>query len=159
MTTLEDLYPGGVGYHRAHEGYIGAVAEVVAAAGYEVYDWSAEPNDPRDGVIILDTQAMSGDDQLPIWSNGEVNVAWSEDRGWSLVTVEESFRNDGRFVFDLPVARLASPETVANAVAAQIGEQVTVPADNFPDADFPEHTFEDDDVPFELALAVYRQVP
>lgn len=53
MTTLEDLYPDGRGYHQAHEAHIGAVAQAVAAAGYPVDDWSAEPNDPRDGFIGL----------------------------------------------------------------------------------------------------------
>jgi len=84
-------------------------------------------------------------------------VAWNEDRGWCVVTVADSSKSDGRFVFDLQIARLASPETVANAVAGRVGERVHVRRDGFPDLDFPDHCFEDDAVEFELALARYRE--
>lgn len=158
MTTMEDLYPDGCGYHQAHEAYIGAVAEAVAAAGYPVDDWSAEPNDPRGGFIGLNVDVCGESSTNAIWVNDEVNLAWSEDRGWALVTVLESHRSEGRFVYDLPVPRVASPSTVAFAVAGQIGEDVAVYADGHPDLDFPEHSFEDDNVPFEQALAHYREV-
>lgn len=93
----------------------------------------------------------------PVWVNDEVNLAWSEDRGWALVTVLESHRSEGRFVYDLPVPRVAAPSTVAFAVAEQIGEDVAVHADAHPDVDFPDHSFEDDDPAFEQALAHYRK--
>ncbi len=157
MTTMNDLYPGGRGYHQAHEAYLSTVAQAIAAAGYPVNDWSAEPNDPRDGFISLNVNVLSESSTLPIWTNEEVNVAWTEDRGWCLVTVTESHRSNGRFVYDLEVPRVASPSEVALAVAEQVGEDVTVPSDGYPDADFPEHTFEDDDVPFEQALARYTE--
>lgn len=157
MTTMQDLYPGGAGYHSAHEAYIGAVAEAIAAEGYHVDDWSAEANDPRAGFVSLKVamcaEAPGGTN--PIWRNEEVNVAWSEDRGWSLVTVAESHRNDGRFVYDLAIGRVASPVSVAEAVCEQIGDGINHNGDDHPDLDFPEHTFEDDDVPFELALRHY----
>jgi len=53
MTTMEELYPGGRGYHNAHEPYIWAVVKALEDAGLVVGEWSAEPNDPRDGHIGL----------------------------------------------------------------------------------------------------------
>lgn len=158
MTTLEDLYPDGAGYHKAHEPYMWAVAKALQTAGLDIDGWSAEPNDPRDGYIGFRVAAFHDPEHSPIWLNDEVNVAWSEDRGWSVVTVADSSSSNGRFVYDLLIARVASPETVVNAVAEQVGERVTAPGDAFPDLDFPEHTFEDDDLAFELALAHYRDV-
>ncbi|GAA0493872.1 hypothetical protein Ade02nite_21020 [Paractinoplanes deccanensis] len=158
MTKMTDLYPDGAGYHQAHDPYIAAVAKAVAAVGYPVDDWSAEPNDPRDGYIGLNVDLLSETSTKAIWTNEEVNLAWTEDRGWALVTVTESHRSDGRFVYDLPVARVASPSTMAFALAEQVGDDVTVQPDNHPDLDF-DHSFEDDDVPFELALRHYAEKP
>lgn len=156
MTTMQDLYPGGAGYHDAHEAYIGAVAEALANEGFPVDDWSAEPNDPRDGFASINVHAMrETHPDNPIWSNDEVNVAWTEDRGWCLVTVEESHRSNGRYVYDLLIGRVASPANVASEVAEKVGDGVSGNTDDHPDLDFPEHTFEDDDVPFELALRHY----
>ncbi|MGK5682429.1 DUF6292 family protein [Actinoplanes sp. URMC 104] len=154
---MEELYPEGQGYHQAHEAYIRAVADLLPFAGFHVDDWSAEPNDPRDGFIGLHV-AINGEarDAGPIWENDEVNLAWSEDRGWALVSVAQSHTNDGRFVYDLPVARVASPASVELAAAMQIGEECHPVADAHPDVDFPDHTFEDDDPAFEAALAHYR---
>jgi hypothetical protein len=156
MTTLEDLYPNGAGYHSAHEPYAWAVVKTLENAGLVVDSWSAEPNDPRAIHIGFRVAAFHDPEHASVWLNDEVNVAWSEDRGWSVVTVADSSKSDGRFVYDLLIARVASPETVVNAVAEQVGERVIVPGDAFPDADFPEHAFEDDDPAFELALARYR---
>lgn len=154
--TMDELYPGGAGYHNAHEAYIGAVAEALTAEGFHVDDWSAEANDPRDGYVSLHVVANSdARPDNPIWSNEEVNVVWTEDRGWALVTVEESHRSNGRYVYDLPVGNVASPAAVASAVAEQIGDGCRGIGDEHPDLGFPEHTFEDDDVPFELALRHY----
>ncbi len=126
-------------------------------AGLDVNVWTAEPNDPRDGFIGLHAPKSHASGSS-IWLNDEVNVVWSEDRGWSVVTVEKSSSSNGRFVYDLLIARVASPETVVNAVAGQVGERVIVPGDAFPDLEFPDHSFEDDDPAFELALARYREV-
>lgn len=157
-STMEDLYPNGRGYHSAHEAYIGAVAEALTTEGFHVDDWSAEPNDPRDGYISLHV-AMNRETHLdnPIWSNDEVNVAWNEDRGWCLVTVKDSHSSNGRYVFDLVIGRVASPANVASEVAEKIGDGVSGTNDDHPDLDFPEHSFEDDDVAFELALRHYAE--
>lgn len=153
---MTDLYPGGFGYHSAHEAYIGAVAEALTTEGFHVDDWAADANDPRDGFIGLHV-AMSGElhPGNPIWRNEEVNVGWSEDRGWCLVTVKDSHHSDGRYVYDLPVGRLASPANVASEVAEKVGDGVSGNTDDHPDLDFPEHSFDVDDVPFELALRHY----
>ena len=157
MTTLDTLYPGGAGYHRAHEAYIQAVYDAFAAADVPVRDWHADPNDPRDGAIEFDVKWVWDESGRPVWSHDEVWAGWSEDRGWHLLTIDDPDGRDSRFVYGLPIARLASPETVVRAVADEAGVPVDVLADGFEDADFPEHTFEDDDPAFELALAVYRE--
>lgn len=154
MTTLEDLYPEGRGYHRAHEAYIGAVAAALDAAGFTTDVVGADPNDPRDGWIGFDMDAQPKlADGGPVWLYDEAGVGWSEDRGWHLLLIDQP---DSRLVDELAIARVASPETVVRAVAEKAGVTVDVPGDRFPDADFPDHTFEDNDVPFEQALAVYR---
>jgi hypothetical protein len=160
MTTMQDLYPDGLGYHDAHEGYIGAVAEALAIEGFPVDDWSAEANDPRDGFASINVHAMrETHPDNPIWRNDEVFVGWSEDRGWSLVTVTESHSSDGRFVYDLIIGRVASPASVASEVAEKVGDGVSGTGDEHPDLDFPEHSFDVDDVPFELALRHYAPNP
>jgi hypothetical protein len=47
--------------------------------------------------------------------------------------------------------------SVAEAVCGQIGDGINYNTDVHPDLDFPDHTFEDDDVPFELALRHYAE--
>jgi hypothetical protein len=156
VTTLNDLYPDGAGYHRAHEAYIDTVAAALEAAGFVTDVVGADPNDPRDGWIGFDMDAQPKlADGGPVWLYDEAGAGWSEDRGWHLLLIDQP---DSRFVDELGIARVASPETVVRAVAEKAGLTVDVPACRFSDADFPEHTFEDDDVPFEQALAVYRGV-
>lgn len=151
---MNDLYPGSAGYHRAHEAYIGAVAEALDAAGFKTDLVGADPNDPRDGWIGFDMDRQGTIDGKPIWSYDEVGVGWSEDRGWHLLFIDGP---DSRLVEWLSVGTLASPETVVRAVAEKAGLTLDVPGDGFPDLDFPEHTFEQDDIPFEQALARYRE--
>lgn len=157
MTTLNDLYPDGRGYHRAHEAYIQAVHDAFAAADVPVRDWHADPNDPRDGAIEFDVTWVWDDAGRPAWSHDEVWAGWSEDRGWHLLTVDDPHGRDSRFVYELHIGRVPSPETVVNAVAEKAGVSVQVPAGQFEDVDFPDHTFENEDPAFEHALAVYRQ--
>lgn len=47
--------------------------------------------------------------------------------------------------------------TVVLEVAEQAGLTLELADDGHPDADFPDHAFEDDDVPFELALRHYAE--
>lgn len=159
MTTMEDLYPDGAGYHRAHEAYIQAVADALDEAGFKVDDWHADPNDPRDGWIGFDMDRQGRVDGNPLWQYDEVGVGWSEDRGWHLLTIDDPHGRDSRFVTEFAIARVASPATVVLEVAEQAGLTLEVADDGHPDADFPEHSFEDDDVPFEQALRHYGQVP
>lgn len=159
MTTLEDLYPGGRGYHAAHEAYIGAVAKALETAGLPVDGWWADPNDPRDGWIGFDMDGQGTIDGEPVWSYDEVGVGWSEDRGWHLLYIDDPHGKDSRFVAELLVARVASPVTVVLAVAEKAGLTLELDDDGHPDVDFREHSFEDDDVEFELALARYREAP
>lgn len=153
--TMEDLYPNGRGYHDAHEGYIGAVADALTAGGFPAADWHADPNDPRDGAIELDLDRQGTIDGKPIWPHDEVWVAWTEDRGWFVLTINDPHGRDSRFVYDLGVERVASPSTVVLAVAEQAGLTVELAGDGHPDVDFPWHVFDDDEVPFELALRHY----
>jgi len=151
MTTMEDLYPGGAGYHSAHEAYLHAVAAALAAAGFPNDGGNAEANDPRDGFVDLDLERLGS-----IWPDDEeVAVCWQEERGWWILTITDPARSNGRFVYELGVATIASPSTVVAAVAERAGLSIDVAADEHPDADFSEHAFEDDDVPFELALRHY----
>lgn len=155
MTTMQDLYPGGVGYHQAHEAYIQAVADALDAAGLTTADCHADPNDPRDGWISFDMDRQGRIDGEPLWQYDEVGVGWSEDRGWHLLTIDDPHGRDSRFVTEFAVARVASPVTVVLEVASQAGLALELADDDHPDADFPEHSFEDDDVAFELALHRY----
>ncbi|AEV86890.1 hypothetical protein ACWT_5872 [Actinoplanes sp. SE50] len=157
MTTMEDLYPDGHGYHDAHGPYIDAVAKALDEAGFKTdISWS-DPNDPRDGWIGFDMEQQPHRNGEPVWSYDEVGIGWSENRGWHLLCIDDRNGRDSRYVFELAIARLASPETVANAVAEQAGIDAHVASDDYPDVDFPEHTFEDDDIPFDQALAQYRE--
>jgi hypothetical protein len=155
VTTFEDLYPDGAGYHHAHEAYIAAVAAALDAAGFATDLVGADPNDPRDGWIGFDMNAQpKREDGSRVWPYDEAGVGWSEDRGWHLLLID---RPDSRFVDELDIARLASPWSVVTAVAEKTGMTVDLPDDGFPDLDFPRHTFEDDDLEFEQALSAYRK--
>lgn len=156
--TMEDLYPGGRGYHQAHEAYIAAVAAALEAAGFPVNWHNADANDPRDGAIDLDLERQGHIDGQPIWSHDEVTVGWTEDRGWFLVTVNDPHGRDSRFVYDLGLCRVAAPRSVALAVAEKAGLTLELDDDGYRDVDFSEHQFEDDDPAFELALRHYAVV-
>ncbi len=156
--TMADLYPGGRGYHDAHGPYISAVADALKAEGFHIDEWNADANDPRDGFIGIDTARMrETHPDNPLWANEEVFAAWTEDRGWALVTVKDTSSSDNRYVFDLLVGKVASPANVASEVAEKVGDGVSGIGDDHPDLDFPGHSFEDDDVPFELALRHYAE--
>lgn len=142
---------------KTHEAYIGAVADALEKAGFPVADWWADDNDPRDGWIGFDVEKQGTIDGGPVWPYDEVGVGWSENRGWHLLTIDDPHGRDSRFVIEFPVARVASPVSVVLEVAAQAGLTVEVADDGHPDADFPEHSFEDDDPAFEQALAHYRE--
>lgn len=146
--TMEDLYPDGHGYHQAHEPYIQAVAAALTAAGVEVLDWHADPNDPRDGAIRVNVFGLDYD---------EVWVCWQEERRWTVLLIDEHAdgREPSRWVYDLEAGTVFSPESVVRAFAEHTGITLDPPADDFPDLDFPEHEFETDNVALELALRAY----
>jgi hypothetical protein len=147
-TTMDDLYPAGKGYHRAHEPYMRAVAEALEAAGVKVLDWYADPNDPRDGAIQVASDAAD-----------EVWLGWQEERGWTLLCIDE--RSGGqqptRLVRDLGAGTVYSPESVVRAYGQEMGVVVDPPGDRFPDVDFPQHEAEVDNVELELALRRYAE--
>lgn len=149
-TTMQDLYPVGCGYHDAHEAYIGAVAAALEAGGVEVLDWHADPNDPRDGAIqVRPAGALAKADE--VW------IGWQEERGWWLVTeYERPGEENSKFVYEFTCASVASPESVAVSAREQ-GLPWDGPADSYPDEDFPEHYFDTDNVPLELALRRYAE--
>jgi hypothetical protein len=152
MTTMQDLYPDGAGYHDAHGPYIDAVALALEAAGFHTDDCFADANDPRDGWIGFDMGRQGTIDGRPLWQYEEVGVGWSENRGWHLLLADG---RDSRNVQELAVGRVAAPVSVVLAVAEQAGLTLELPDDGHPDGDFSEHTFEVDDIPFELALRHY----
>lgn len=163
--TMDDLYPGGRGYHDAHEPYLRAVADALDAADIPTAGWFAEPNDPRDGFIDLDLDRQPSIDGRPAWPHDEVAVCWQEERGWWILAVDKldpphqnkgNWQTDQRNVYDLGVATVASPATVAAAVAEHAGLTVEIPDDGHPDLDFPDHQFDDDNPALELALRHYR---
>jgi hypothetical protein len=149
-TTMDDLYPDGKGYHQAHEPYMRAVAAALEAAGVKVIDWYADPNDPRDGGIQVDTDDLAWD---------EVWLGWQEERGWTLLLIDE--RDNGqepnRLVRDLAAGTVFSPESVVRAYGQEMGVAVDPPADRFPDVDFPQHEAEEDNVELEEALRRYAE--
>jgi hypothetical protein len=142
---------------KTHEAYIRAVAEALESAGFPVDDWWADDNDPRDGWIGLDMAKQGIIDGEPLWKYDEVGVGWSEDRGWHLLTIDDPHGRDSRNVTEFAIARIASPVTVVLEVAEQAGLTLELADDGHPDADFPEHTFYDDDPAFDAALAHYRE--
>lgn len=163
--TMADLYPDGRGYHQAHEPYIAAVAAALDAAELPTKDSYADPNDPRDGAIQLDlTRAAHPRPWVRLLAYDEVWVGWQEERGWTLLTITEydeprfnkgNWDTDSRNVYDLNCTRVASPVSVVLAVAEWAGVTLDLPDDGHPDVDFPDHSFEDDNVAFEMALRHY----
>jgi hypothetical protein len=135
-------------YHEAHEAYISAVAAALTASGIEALDWYADPNDPRDGAVKTEPVGSWVD-------HDEVWIGWQEERAWAVLTIDK--RTDSRYVYDLDVCTVASPETVTNAVIAMAGLDGAAPTDNFSDEDFPGHEFDVDDPEFEAALAAYQE--
>lgn len=149
--TMTDLYPDGRGYHKAHEGYMRAVAAAFTASGLTPLDWHADANDPRDGAIQLDPDDFGH-------RHDEVWVCWQEERRWSVLTVDKrDSGEDSRFVYDLDAGTVFSPESVVRSFAERMGVHLAQdpPADDYPDVDFPDHTFDEDNVALELALRRY----
>ena len=146
-----------VDYHDAHDAYIDAVAEALRAAGFRTVLWWGDANDPRDGWIEVSPIGAYR-------SQTQVGLGWQEERGWHVLTVKEDagwnkrggHSEDARCVYPLAVATVASPETVVTTFAEMAGVKAEVPGDAYPDLDFPEHSFEDEDPAFEAALAAYR---
>ncbi len=142
---------------KTHEAYIGAVAAAPGKAGFTVDNWWADDNDPRDGWIGFDMDHQDTIDGQPIWAYDEVGVGWPEDRGWHLLTIDDSHGRNSRFVTEFAIARVSSPVTVVLEVAEQAGLTLELDDDGHPDVDFPRHTFEDDNPAFEAALAHYQE--
>lgn len=168
--TMTDLYPGDDAfdrYHQAHEAYMRAVNDALTAAGIPTTGWHAEANDPRDGFVALDVTAGMPDVCTRIWDHTEVAVCWQEERGWTLLAVDRfdepqwtgkgGWQTDSRQVYDLGLPTIASPVTVARAVAEAAGLTLDLDDDSHPDADFPGHEQDDEDVAFELALRRYAK--
>lgn len=165
MPTMDDLYPGGRGYHDAHGPYIAAVAAALDAAGITTVSHFADANDPRDGAIELHTSETGVCRRVS--SYDEVAVCWQEERGWWVLTVDRydepkwtgkgGYQTDSRQVYELGVAIVASPASVVLAVAEWAGLPLELDDDGHPDADFPGHEFDEDDVPLELALRHYAE--
>ena len=148
--TMADLYPDGRGYHDAHQAYIQAVADALTAAGFDVLDWHADPNDPRDGAIQI--KPVGDLDHDEAW------IGWSEERGWSILRIDErEHAEPNRWVTDLGAGTVYSPWFVAGQIAEEADLDFTLPDDGHPDADFPGHSFEDDNIPLELALRYYAE--
>jgi hypothetical protein len=152
--TFDDLYPDNDAagdWHKAHDAYLGAVFGTLDAAKLTTGFWSANANDPRDGAVELDVEMLQT-------QADEVHLCWQEERGWWLI---KEYERDGgenqKLLVDLDCCTIASPESVARSVA----EHFSIPPgsirpDGYPDEDFPEHGFEDDDAVFELALHRYH---
>jgi hypothetical protein len=153
--AMEDLYPAGKGYHQAHEPYLATVVDAFEKAGFEVITWFADANDPRDGAIQLDPEALRT-------SADEVWVCWQEERRWYILTEYErgSGSEPAKIVHDAICDTVASPETVARAVLGHFKVSTDgVRADGHPDVDFPDHEFDTDNVALELALRRYAGSP
>ncbi len=153
-----------ISYHERHHGYMTAVAAALEAAGFVNDGGNADPNDPRDGFIDLDLDKLPRreDGDVPWPSDQQVGVCWQEERGWWILTVTDTTSSNGRYVYELDVATIAAPSTVARAVAEKAGVTVDVADDEYPDADFPGHQFDDHqftdgvDPAFEAALDRYN---
>lgn len=149
--TMQDLYPNGNGYHAAHEPYLAAVADAFEAAGVEVITWFADANDPRDGAIQIDPEAVdSGADE--VW------VCWQEERRWYILTEHErpGAREPVKVIEECICDTVASPETVVRATLEHFKVSTdAVHGDDHPDVDFHGHEFDTDNVALELALRRY----
>jgi hypothetical protein len=143
--------------YQDHGPYISAVAQAMLTAGLALPDpgqvfWHASDYDPRGGAARLDVEALCAD-------HAEVWVSWREDEGWFVVTIDDTDGPDPhRYVFDLDCATVSSPAVVVRCVRSYFG----VPpgagrSDGYPEADFPDHHWEEDDPEFEAALAVYAE--
>ena len=146
-------------YHKRHEAYIDAVADALRKGGFEVLDWYADPNDPRDGAIRI-TPCGRWDDYADVF------IGWQEERRWTAVPYRHG--RDGlqaAMVANLtwsgaPIATVASPSTVAEAVAELLDVPWAGLPDGHPDVDFPDHVQEDEENPeLEAALLRYAEVP
>lgn len=150
--TMENLYPGGRGYHAAHEPYLGAVAKAFERAGCEVITWFAYANDPRDGAIQLDPANVLNSDADEVW------VCWQEERRWWILTEHERPGGGAKVVEECICNTVASPETVVRATLEHFKVSAdAVPADDHPDVDFMGHEFDTDNVALELALRRYAE--
>ncbi|GGN39143.1 hypothetical protein FHR83_006784 [Actinoplanes campanulatus] len=143
-----------------HGPYIAAVQEALIHAGFETLNEHAEDEDPRGGGIQLDPRSPAAADWFANWD--EVWLGWNEDRGWALVCTEELAGGEPKtFTFDSHLPRLAAPVSVVRMACGHAGVSVqaidALPEPAIPDADFPGHSFLDDDPVFEQALARYRE--
>ncbi len=154
---MTDAHAATIKYHARHEAYIRAVAAALGAAGFPNDGGNAEANDPRDGFVDLDLERLGTIDGKPIWTADEVAVCWQEERGWWLLTVADTTSSNGRFVYELGVATVASPSTVVAAVAEKADLSLDVADCGHPDLDFADHEFGEENPAFEAALLHYAE--
>lgn len=118
----------GVTYHSAHDAYVYAVADAVAATGLKIGDVNADAGEPREGWFriggdLADFLEVDGDRDESGFGTSTV-VAWDERRGWYHVYYSDSQKAQGDYAADLPGPALgtaARPEDVAVAVARLAG--------------------------------------
>ncbi|MFJ7203258.1 DUF6292 family protein [Streptomyces sp. NPDC098789] len=97
-------------YHDAHSPYLAAVVAALALAGITVSDWTAEPDDPRTGILALDPAST------PVYPGDDVALVWDEARGWSLVWGPDGHTSGYDFSHALASNVLPSPAEITTAV-------------------------------------------
>lgn len=145
-------------YHDVHELYLAAVAHSLTRAGIGWEDYHANPDEPRDGAILL-SEPLPGDEEL--------HVAWREDMGWYCIPSSDAQSALGDAAIDLPgpLPLLAEPHEVAAAVRKVVGG-LTVDAEPLwhPPADYdrdaePAEEWWDANPALERSLAAYATHP
>ncbi|MGW9427490.1 DUF6292 family protein [Streptomyces decoyicus] len=132
----------------SHAPYIKAVADALDAASLTVADWNADDNDPRDAYIEFERSVTAA----AYDADTEVNLLWTEEKGWMVGWGEADSHTGLDWVIDLFPGVLPTPEdmvTEARAVVAKIPAPQSGPSGRYRDSG------DDDD--FETQLAHYAR--
>lgn len=111
----------GDGKPMTHAGYVRAVAEALEAAGVPVADWRADPGTPRVGWIPFDLARQTRIHGRVVWDHDAAGISWSEDHGWSMLTVDDPGGRDARTTEVLALDPASAPASVVHAALRHAG--------------------------------------
>ncbi|RST04589.1 hypothetical protein EF910_16420 [Streptomyces sp. WAC07149] len=131
-------------FHIAHTPYLHAVTNALTAAGLCVLEWSAEPDDPRTGIIAV-TFAT------PAYRGHDTALTWDEESGWHLVWGPDGHDIGYRYAAALGSSVLPTPADITNAVQQAADRHPPITASSL------HRSFEDMDDGFEAELRAYAR--